>query len=108
MFGAGSVVVGIKAGAATDAAGNGSTASTGGSGDTINYNGVGTFRFAQAAHPTDENTGTVEMVVSRAGGSDGPTQVSFATADDTATAGSDYTAVTGTLNWAGGDTTDGC
>ena len=32
--------------------------------------------------------------------------VNFATADGTATAGSDYTGEIGTLNWANGDTAD--
>jgi hypothetical protein len=48
--------------------------------------------------------GAVALTVSRAGGSTGPVMVNFATADGTAQAGIDYTATSGTLSWADGDT----
>ena len=52
-------------------------------------------------------TTTATFTVSRTGGSDGAVSVNFATADGTtnpATAGSDYTANSGTVNFADGDT----
>jgi hypothetical protein len=44
--------------------------------------------------------------VSRTGGSYGAASVNYATANGSATAGSDYTTTTGTLNWADSDTGD--
>ena len=44
--------------------------------------------------------------MTRTGGSDGAVSVAYATADSSAIAGSDYTATSGTLNWAGGDAAD--
>ncbi len=55
----------------------------------------------------DAGTTTATFTVSRTGGSDGAVSVNFATADGTtnpATAGSDYTANSGTVNFADGDT----
>jgi hypothetical protein len=53
-----------------------------------------------------ENAGSVRIYVSRTVSSAGAVSVSYATANGTATAGSDYTVTSGTLNWANGDTTD--
>lgn len=46
---------------------------------------------------------SVKLAVTRTGGS-APVSVNYATANGTATAGSDYTATSGTLEWAAGDT----
>jgi hypothetical protein len=46
----------------------------------------------------------VTITATRTGGSSGAVGVSYATSDSTATAGSDYTAASGTLSWANGDT----
>ena len=43
------------------------------------------------------------MTVNRTGGSSGAVSVSYATADGTAVASSDYSATSGTLQWADGD-----
>ena len=48
-------------------------------------------------------SGNVVLSVTRTGTSSGPASISYATADGTATAGSDYTAASGTLNWGAGD-----
>lgn len=48
----------------------------------------------------------VTCVVKRVGGSLGAVSVNYATGNGTATAGADYTAATGTLSWANGDTGD--
>jgi hypothetical protein len=47
--------------------------------------------------------GNLKVLVERTGGSAGAVSVAYATADGTATAGSDYTATSGTLEWAAGD-----
>src|SRR6185369_547072 len=47
---------------------------------------------------------TAMLSVTRTGGSTGPVSVNYSTADGTAVAGTDYTATSGTLNWADGDT----
>jgi hypothetical protein len=46
----------------------------------------------------------VEVTVTRAGDLSGATSVNYASADGTATAGDDYTAVSGTLTFGGGET----
>ena len=53
-----------------------------------------------------ENTATVDYSVRRTGGSNGSVSVDYATADDTATSGSDYEDAFGTLNWDDGDMSD--
>lgn len=47
---------------------------------------------------------TVTLYVNRTGGLGNVTTVNYATSDGTATAGSDYTAASGTLTWEAGDT----
>lgn len=47
--------------------------------------------------------GNLKVLVERTGGSAGAASVAYATADGSATAGSDYTATSGTLEWAAGD-----
>jgi hypothetical protein len=50
-----------------------------------------------------ETAGTVTVQVGRFGGKTGAISVDFTTSDDTAMAGSDYVAASGTLDWADGD-----
>ncbi|MXV91122.1 MAG: hypothetical protein F4004_10650, partial [Acidimicrobiia bacterium] len=52
-----------------------------------------------------EGTASVTMTVTLSATSTSQVTVDYATSDDTATAGSDYTAVSGTLTFAAGDTT---
>ena len=72
----------------------------------------GEIKFAQAntdAAETNSGTHTVNIAVSRTGGSGGAVSVSYAVTDGTATtADNDYsiTPSTGTLNWADGDAAD--
>ena len=62
-------------------------------------------RFTQSTFSTFESNPNIVVAVSRIGDVSGTTTVDFATADGTATAGTDYTATTGTLTFAPGETT---
>jgi hypothetical protein len=64
----------------------------------------GTLQFSTSAYSVNEAAGTATITVTRSGGSDGAVSVSYATSGGTAAAGQDYTAVSGTLTWAAGDT----
>jgi Leucine-rich repeat (LRR) protein len=66
----------------------------------------GTVQFTAATYNVTENSGQATITVTRSGNSQGAISVDYATSDDTATAGSDYTATSGTLNWADGDAAD--
>ena len=63
-----------------------------------------TLQFSAASYSVLENGGSVTIMVTRSGGSEGAAGVNFATGDGTARAGSDYTPVTGTLMFASGET----
>ncbi|EIT69419.1 hypothetical protein WQQ_30010 [Hydrocarboniphaga effusa AP103] len=66
----------------------------------------GSLQFAVVRAPVDENAGTVSVIVSRGKSSIGAIGVHYSTANDTAIAGEDYTAASGDLNWADGDSAD--
>jgi Ca2+-binding RTX toxin-like protein len=53
----------------------------------------------------EEGAGAVTFTVTRSGSLTNPSTVNFATANGTATAGSDYTALTGTISFAAGEAT---
>ncbi len=63
----------------------------------------GTLRLRDATLLVGENSGSVQIVVERVGGSSGAASVQYATANGSAIAGLDYGAASGTLNWAAGD-----
>jgi plastocyanin len=63
----------------------------------------GTLRFAQTGYTVSEGAGHATVTVSRINGDDGPATVQWSAAAGTATAGSDFTAASGTLSWADGD-----
>jgi len=65
----------------------------------------GTIQFSSNAQSVGEGSGTT-VTVTRTGGTDGAITANYATANGTATAGSDYTAASGVLNWADGDSTN--
>lgn len=73
----------------------------------VSYAGAGTLQFSAANFTINEGGSDAGLVatflVTRTGGSDGAVSVDYATSDGTATAGSDYTAKSDTLNWADGD-----
>lgn len=63
----------------------------------------GTVQLGAATYSVNENGGSVTITATRTGGSSGAASVNYATANETAAAGSDYTARNGTLTWAAGD-----
>jgi ribosomal protein L35AE/L33A len=69
--------------------------------DTVSS--AGTLAFSSSSWTAAENGGVATITVKRTGGSVGAVTVAYASSNGTATAGSDYTAVSGTLSWANGD-----
>jgi hypothetical protein len=63
----------------------------------------GVLRLSAADYSVNEGDGYVTITVTRTGGSAGTVSVDYATTDDTAIAGSDYSEAQGTLNWDDGD-----
>jgi hypothetical protein len=68
------------------------------------FTGPGIVIFTTPRATVQEAAGSVTLRVARHVGSTGAISVNWATANGTATAGADYTAANGTLNWADGDT----
>jgi subtilisin family serine protease len=64
----------------------------------------GALRFSAATYSVSESGGVATITVTRSGGSASGVAVDYATSDGTATAGSDYTASSGTLIFAAGQT----
>lgn len=65
--------------------------------------GAGTLAFSAGSSSVGESAGNATVTVNRTGGTTGAVAVNYATSNLTATAGADYTAKSGTLNWAAGD-----
>ena len=84
---------------ATDPAGNTSEFSP-----CDSSNAIGSIQFNTGTYKVSEDVGNALITLIRAGGSKGTVSVNYSTADGTATAGSDYTAVSGTLVFADGET----
>ncbi len=63
----------------------------------------GTLQFSTGASSVGESAGSKTITVTRVGGDNGAASVHFATANGSATAGSDYTATSGQLDWADHD-----
>ncbi len=63
----------------------------------------GVIQFAQSNYSVGETAGTVTLVATRTGGSDGSVNGYYRTANGTATAGQDYTGTTNLVTWANGD-----
>lgn len=70
----------------------------------IAFLGSSTVSFDAAASTVGEEAGSVAVTVTRSGVSNRATTVSYSTSSGTASAGSDYTAVTGTVTFAAGET----
>ncbi len=65
--------------------------------------GAGTLELLSTSYTADEGIGALTVTVARTGGSDGSASVKYETASGTAKTKKDFTARTGTLNWAAGD-----
>ncbi len=63
-----------------------------------------TVRFSAATYSAGEGAGSATMTVQLSTASGLPVEVKYATSNDTAVAGSDYTAASGTLTFAPGET----
>src|SRR5712672_1363722 len=63
----------------------------------------GALKLIAATFQTTVQAGTVNVSVLRTGGTTGAVGVTYSTSDGTGAAGTDYTAVSGTLSWADGD-----
>jgi outer membrane autotransporter protein len=72
-------------------------------GDVVATPTPGTLQFSSATYTAVETDSAATITVTRVGGSSGAASVNFSTSDGTASAGSDYTAASGTLNWVDGD-----
>jgi hypothetical protein len=70
----------------------------------VSGGGGGQVQFAAAAYSVGENGSAVTITVSRMGASTGTETVQYATRDGTATAGTSYTAASGTLTFGPGET----
>lgn len=60
-------------------------------------------QFSSATYSVGEAGGAASITVTRAGDASGATSINYATSNGTATAGTDYTATPGTLNFAAGE-----
>ncbi|HLM58548.1 MAG TPA: Calx-beta domain-containing protein [Pyrinomonadaceae bacterium] len=72
-------------------------------GTIANDDAAGRFQFAGPSYGHPEDGGSVTITVNRVSGLSGAASVNYATTGGTATAGTDYTAVSGTLNFAEGE-----
>jgi uncharacterized repeat protein (TIGR02543 family) len=63
----------------------------------------GILQFVSGTYRVDERGGSISLDVTRTEASKGEVAISFATADDTAVSGKDYTGTSGTLSWADGE-----
>jgi uncharacterized repeat protein (TIGR01451 family) len=69
-----------------------------------NIGSSGSFQFNSTVYIASERSATVPITVTRIGNSANAATVNYAISDGTATAGSDYVAATGTINFAAGET----
>lgn len=65
----------------------------------------GTFSVAQATYAVTQGTGSVQVIVTRAGGTSGAVGVNYGTMNGSAIAGADYIQSVGSLAWGAGDAT---
>ncbi len=84
---------------------NSSLASLGSSdgSSTSSATSSGSLQFANSTLMVSQSAGSISIQITRVAGSAGAVSADYATIDGTALAGSDYTAIGGTLNWAAGD-----
>ena len=66
-------------------------------------NTAGSLMLTASTYAPTQNSGSFSFAVFRVGGTSGAVSVGYSTANGTAQAGTDYTAQSGTLSWASGD-----
>lgn len=71
--------------------------------DNLGTGNPGTLAFSAANYSVDENVATLNVAVSRTGGSSGTVTVDYQASDGAATAGQDYQLDAGTLTFAEGE-----
>src|SRR5579871_4635594 len=81
---------------------SGTTPPTTGSGTTTTTSA--TLQLSSPTYSVSQTAGTLTVSVNRTAGSTGAVSTKYATANSSAVAGTDYTAVSGTLSWASGET----
>jgi hypothetical protein len=81
-----------------------STSSQSTTASSYSYNPKGTVRFTTNAFSANETIGNYTVTVVRTGGGDGSTTVNYAVTAGSATAGSDFDIVSGTLSFANKET----
>lgn len=64
---------------------------------------AGSVALSAGSYSVMQDAGALVVSVARSGGSDGVVSMGYRTDNDSATAGSDYTASSGTLSWANGE-----
>ncbi|MEN8219934.1 MAG: Calx-beta domain-containing protein, partial [Pseudomonadota bacterium] len=74
--------------------------------DTQTSCSTATLQFKLTTYSVTESDGFITINVIRTGDNNGTVSANYATIDNTAIFGSDYTQTTGTLSWADGDSTD--
>jgi parallel beta-helix repeat protein/predicted outer membrane repeat protein len=70
---------------------------------TIKDNDPVTLQFSSTTYSVTEDGGQATITVTRNNNTNGAVSVEYATSDDTAIAGNDYTQTSGTIHWADGD-----
>ena len=65
-----------------------------------------TVHLSASTYSVEQSAGTLTITVSRTPGVMSPITIDYDTADGTAIAGTDYTAMSGTLQWAENDSSD--
>jgi len=63
----------------------------------------GVVQFSASSYDVGEGGSSISISVTRSGGASGAVTVDYSSSNGTATAGSDYQAASGTLNWPDGD-----
>lgn len=71
---------------------------------SVHIHAASTLQLTAASYAVAENEGAAAITVERTGDLTDAVSVDYATAEGTATAGSDYTSITGTLQFANGET----
>jgi hypothetical protein len=73
--------------------------------DIMGNKGAGTAALSATAYSVAQSAGSIKVTVNRTGGDVGTSAIFYATANNTAAAGTDYTSTSGAVVWNGDDVT---